>query len=313
MTTTASAHPNIALIKYWGKQPVPGNIPATPSLSITLDTLESVTSVDEAAEDTLLLNGEARSDAKIASYLDLLRQNFDVPPLKIETSNNFPTAAGLASSASGFAALTTAIDQHCDLQMSLDQRSDYARQASGSAARSIYGGFVALGEPDWIAEPLLNSEEWPLKVVIAITDTRQKTVSSSEGMSRSANTSAFYDNWVTTTREDYLAAHVAVRNRDFDQLALLAENSCLKMHAVMTTSIPAMIYWRPATVACIETIRGLQTDGLKVFFTIDAGPQIKAVCTPEHAPQIAEALSVVPGVMSTTTVGLGAGARVIAS
>jgi diphosphomevalonate decarboxylase len=126
MTTTASAHPNIALIKYWGKQPVPGNIPATPSLSITLDTLESVTSVDEAAEDTLLLNGEARSDAKIASYLDLLRQNFDVPPLKIETSNNFPTAAGLASSASGFAALTTAIDQHCDLQMSLDQRSDYA-------------------------------------------------------------------------------------------------------------------------------------------------------------------------------------------
>jgi diphosphomevalonate decarboxylase len=311
MTTTASAHPNIALIKYWGKQPVAGNIPATPSLSITLDTLESVTTVAEAAQDAVLLNGESRNDAKIAGYLDLLRQHFDVPPLRIDSSNNFPTAAGLASSASGFAALTTAINQHCNLQMNNDQLSDYSRQASGSAARSIYGGFVALGEPDWIAEPLLNSEEWPLKVVIAITDTRQKTVSSSEGMSRSAETSAYYPDWVSSTRDDYVTARKAVSNRDFEHLAQLAESSCLKMHAVMTTSIPAMIYWRPATVACIETIRHLQTDGLKVFFTIDAGPQIKAVCIPEHASQIAEALSKVPGVVSTTTVGLGKGARVI--
>jgi diphosphomevalonate decarboxylase len=313
MITTASAHPNIALIKYWGKQAGPGNIPATPSLSITLDTLESVTSVENADQDSVLLDGAERQDAKIDAYLQLLRSKFPVAPLKITSNNNFPTAAGLASSASGFAALTLAINQHCRLGMTPDELSDYSRQASGSAARSIYGGFVRLCEPDWIARPLLDERDWPLNVVIAITDTRAKTVSSSAGMSRSAETSAYYPTWVSSTADDFVEAQQAVQNRDFDHLAALSENSCLKMHAVMSTSVPAMIYWRPATVACIEVIRGMQNDGLKVFFTIDAGPQIKAVCLPEHSAQVGEALSQVPGVVSTMTVGLGAGARIISS
>lgn len=313
MITTASAHPNIALIKYWGKQPGPGNIPATPSLSITLDNLESVTSVEDAEQDSIVLDGAERHDAKIDGYLELLRSKFPIAPLKITSDNNFPTAAGLASSASGFAALTVAINQHCGLGMTSDELSDYSRQASGSAARSIYGGFVRLGEPDWIAKPLLDERNWPLSVVIAITDTRAKTVSSSAGMSRSAETSAYYPTWVSSTADDFVEAHQAVANQDFDHLAALSENSCLKMHAVMSTSIPAMIYWRPASIACIEAIRGLQKDGLKVFFTIDAGPQIKAVCLPEHSAQVTESLSQVPGVLSTTTVGLGAGARIISS
>jgi diphosphomevalonate decarboxylase len=313
MITTASAHPNIALIKYWGKQAGPGNIPATPSLSITLDSLESVTSVQDADQDSVVLDGAERQDAKIDGYLQLLRSRFPIAPLKITSDNNFPTAAGLASSASGFAALTVAINHHCQLGMSADELSDYSRQASGSAARSIYGGFVRLGEPDWIAKPLLNEKDWPLSVVIAITDTRAKTVSSSAGMSRSAETSAYYPTWVSSTADDFDEAHQAVANRDFDHLAALAESSCLKMHAVMSTSVPAMIYWRPATVACIEAIRQLQGDGLKVFFTIDAGPQIKAVCLPEHAAQVSDTLKQVPGVVSINTVGLGAGARIISS
>jgi diphosphomevalonate decarboxylase len=310
MTTTASAHPNIALIKYWGKRQLAGNIPATPSLSITLDTLTSVTTVADARQDELLLNGEPSDNAKVFDYLALLRTEFDVPPLHIDSRNNFPTAAGLASSASGFAALTTAINHHCDLGMSTAQRSDYARQASGSAARSIFGGYVGLNEPDWIAEPLLEAELWPMQVVIAVTDTRQKSISSTEGMTRSAATSAFYDEWVSSTREDFQSAQTAVADRDFPKLASLAENSCLKMHAVMTTSIPAMLYWRPATLGCIEVIRQLQADGVKVFFTIDAGPQIKAVCEPAFAEQVAGVLASVPGVLSTTTVGLGSGARI---
>jgi len=312
MSTTACAHPNIALIKYWGKAATEGNRPATPSLSITLDTLTSTTTVDTSDRDEIELNGEITDDAKIAACLANLRRHFDIPALRIVSENNFPTAAGLASSASGFAALVTAIDAHCAIGLSAARRSDFARQASGSAARSIFGGFVGLDGPSWIAEPLLEPADWPLRVVIAVTDVGSKSVSSSVGMTRSAATSAFYSGWVASTGDDYANARRAVDSRDFAALAELAENSCLKMHGLMMSSKPAMLYWRPATLACIEAVRGLQEAGTPVFFTIDAGPQVKAVCLPEAADSVAEAIGRVPGVLSTSTVGLGAGARLLA-
>lgn len=313
MTTTAVAHPNIALIKYWGKQALPGNIPATPSLSITLDTLCSTTAVHDAPTDRIVLDGHEVDDAKIRASLTMLRKDFDVGPLEIVSDNNFPTAAGLASSASGFAALVTAIDAHCQLGLSESDRSVYARRASGSAARSIYGGFVGLAAPDWIAEPLLDAADWPLNVVIAITDVERKGVSSSAGMRLSEETSPYYEPWVRTTADDFRAAHSAVAGRDFRALAALAESSCLKMHGVMQSSQPAMIYWRPATVACMHAVRALRADGEHVFFTIDAGPQVKAVCLPESLAAVSARLADIPGVLTTHAVGLGDGARVLAS
>ncbi len=310
MSTTARAHPNIALIKYWGKAAGPGNVPASPSLSITLDTLTSTTTVATAATDSVILNGEPANDRKILGCLENLRARFDVPPLQIDTHNNFPTAAGLASSASGFAALVTAIDAHCGLGLTPAARSDYARQASGSAARSVFGGIVGLNAPDWTAEPLLGPADWPLNVVIAITDDAAKSVSSSVGMTRSAQTSPFFPAWVSSTRDDYGEACAAVAGRDFSRLAELAEHSCLKMHAVMLSSMPGMVYWRPATVAAIEAVRALQKEDVPVFFTIDAGPQVKAVCLPDAAEAVEAALASVPGVLSTTRVALGAGAAV---
>ncbi|HEY5645641.1 MAG TPA: diphosphomevalonate decarboxylase [Pseudomonadales bacterium] len=311
MTTTALAHPNIALIKYWGKQALAGNIPATPSLSITLDTLCSTTSVADAAADRIVLDGRVVEDSKIRACLAMLREEFDVGPLEIVSDNNFPTAAGLASSASGFAALVTAIDAHCALRMSDRDRSLYSRRASGSAARSIYGGFVGLSAPDWVAEPLLDADDWPLNVVIAITDEQRKNVSSSAGMRLSEETSPYYEPWVRTTAEDFAAARLAVDNRDFSGLAELAEASCLKMHGVMQSSRPAMIYWRPATIACMHAVRALRGDGEAVFFTIDAGPQVKAVCLPSSLPAVAARLAEIPGVLTTHTVGLGGGAHVM--
>lgn len=308
MSTIARAHPNIALVKYWGKQQAPGNIPATPSLSITLDTLLSTTWVENAAEDSITLNGQQVEDQKIITWLTLLREQYDIPLLSIRSENNFPTAAGLASSASGFAALITAIDHHCNLEMSLSKRSSFARMASGSAARSILGGFVGLTQPDWIARPLLAAERWPLKVVIAITDESQKTVSSSTGMQRSQATSPYYPTWITSSQEDYRQAEIAVEQRDFTALGRLAEANCLKMHAVMHSSVPALIYWRPATLDCLECIRKLQQSGINVFFTIDAGPQVKAVCTQEAEQEVIGALTQVSGVIRTISVGLGAGA-----
>lgn len=313
MTVTAIAHPNIALIKYWGKQALPGNVPATPSVSITLDSLTSTTRVrgSDDGSDHIVLNGEATEDAKISASLSMLRVDFQIEPVVIESDNNFPTAAGLASSASGFAALITAIDAFSQLGLSTEARTVYARRASGSAARSIFGGFASLGGPDWVGKPVLERDAWPLQVVIAITDEQRKSVSSSLGMKTSEETSPYYADWVRTTAEDYEAALRAIADRDFDQLARLSEFSCLKMHGVMQSSLPAMIYWRPATISCIHAVRDMRDAGTPVFFTIDAGPQVKAVCLPEAVDTVAARLAAIPGVIATHTVGLGEGARLV--
>lgn len=308
MRVTAHAHPNIALIKYWGKAPGAGNVPATPSLSITLDTLTTTTEVAEAAEDAFHLNGQLIADAKVAACLANLRRSYPIPPLWVHSRNNFPTAAGLASSASGFAALVTAIDTLCDLQLSPAVRSDLARQASGSAARSIFGGFVALEGPDWRGQRLLDGAQWPLNVVIAITDTASKAVSSSVGMRRSAETSPYYPAWVETTPTDFATARAAVDRRDFAALAEVAEHSCLKMHGLMLATLPGLLYWNATTLACLHAVRALRAAGEAVFFTVDAGPQVKAVCLPASAAAVTRALADVAGVTQVLTTGLGEGA-----
>jgi diphosphomevalonate decarboxylase len=308
VTTIACAHPNIALIKYWGKAPRPGNVPAAPSLSITLDSLATRTAVDDAATDSFELNGQAIDDPKLAACLADLRTRYDVRPLAIRSTNNFPTAAGLASSASGFAALVTAVDAHCGLGMDPSTRSIFARRASGSAARSIFGGFVALEGPDWAATPLLDPNAWPLRVVIAVTAAGPKPVASSAGMRRSMD-SPYYPAWVSSTHDDFRAARERIAAHDFAGLAELAEYSCLKMHGLMLASRPALLYWNSATLACLHRIRELRAAGIPVFFTVDAGPQVKAVCLPERAATVRTALAELPGVIEILEAGLGDGAR----
>lgn len=309
MTTIACAHPNIALIKYWGKAPGPGNVPAAPSLSVTLDTLATRTEIADAAVDTFELNGRATADPKLAACLADLRAHHAVPPLAIRSRNNFPTAAGLASSASGFAALVTAVDAHCRLGMDAATRSVFARRASGSAARSIFGGFVALEGPAWAAAPILDADDWPLRVVVAVTAAGPKSVASSAGM-RLSMESPYYPAWVSSTHDDFRVALELVRARDFAGLADLAEYSCLKMHGLMLASRPGLLYWNGATMACLHRIRELRAAGLPVFFTVDAGPQVKAVCLPDAAGPVQAALAELPGVIEILEAGLGGGARV---
>ena len=313
MTTVAEAHPNIALVKYWGKQARPGNYPATPSLSITLDTLATLTEVSDAPVDEFFLNDEQDRNAKVAACLEALRTRYDIPPLCIRSANNFPTAAGLASSASGFAALVCAIDAHCELKLDKAELSTHARHASGSAARSMFGGFVSLCEPDWTAVELCGPEVWPLVTVIAITATEPKLTSSSEGMRISAATSPFYPAWITSAQADFRQGVEHVTRQDFASLAALAEQSCLKMHGLMLSSQPGLVYWNAATIDCIQLVRTMRADGLAVFFTVDAGPQVKAVCLPEFAAEVRDALSTIPGVLRTMTAGLGEGARILAA
>jgi diphosphomevalonate decarboxylase len=317
----ARAGANFALIKYWGKADARLNVPAVGSISITLDSLFTETSValdPNLGADELTLNGLRRDEdlEKITACLDLLRSKAGVTTRAAVTStNNFPTGAGLASSASGFAALVRAAEGALELELSPRERSIFARQGSGSAARSIFGGFVemhagnAADGSDSFAEPLLDKDAWPLEVVIAVTAKGEKEVGSRSGMTRSASSSPYYASWVAGQPADLRIGRDAIRARDFGALAEIAEHNCLKMHAAAMSAQPPLVYWNGATVECLHAIRRLRAGGVPVFFTIDAGPQVKAVCAPGARPKVEAALRGLHGVLELLTSRLGAGAE----
>ncbi|HET6631381.1 MAG TPA: diphosphomevalonate decarboxylase [Rhodanobacteraceae bacterium] len=322
MIASAQAQPNIALIKYWGKRDSSLNIPCAGSLSLTLDSLWTRTRVafDAALEaDELRINGGEDPAAlrRCSGFLDLLRGRAGCSArARVETRNNFPTGAGLASSASGFAALAVAAAEALGLSLDAAELSRLARRGSGSAARSIFGGFVemAAGEradgSDAFARPLLEADAWPLRVVIAVTTWQAKDVGSTAGMELTRRTSPFYSQWLDTADADLDTARAAVQARDFQALAEVSEHSCLKMHALMLATRPPLLYWTGATVDCLHRIRRLrERDGLGVFFTVDAGPQVKAVCLPQDAERVSRALGEIPGVERVLCSGLGEGAR----
>jgi diphosphomevalonate decarboxylase len=321
---TAIAHPNIALVKYWGKREVERNIPAVGSLSITLDGLSTTTSVffdaDLEADRFLLAGREAPGMAgRVTRCLDLIRERAGVEHRAVvESENSFPTAAGLASSASAFAALVTAADAALGARLGPAELAGLAGRASGSAARSIFGGFVELrltpnGPRPTETHQLLEPSTWPLRVVIAVTDSGPKEIGSTEGMLRTEGTSPYYNSWVASSEDDLAEARRAVASFDFEALADVSESSCLKMHAVMLSARPGLMYWNGTTVNCMQRVRELRADGLPVFYTVDAGPQLKAVCLPEAAEAVAAKLAAVDGVLEILACGLGDGARVIAS
>jgi diphosphomevalonate decarboxylase len=314
MQATAQAQPNIALVKYWGKRDVARNLPAVGSLSITLDSLWTRATVEfgKWPADTLQVNGVESSAmlARVAQCLDLVAGE-DRSRAKVSTEANFPIGAGLASSASVFAALAVAANAASGAGQDTLTLARLAGRVSGSSARSLYGGFVELsaGDDDIGLRVLAGPQEWPLAVVVAITDEQSKPVGSSDAMIRSAETSPFYGSFVKQQDADLDTARQAVASRDFAALAGVAEHNCLKMHSVMWTSRPSIVYWNKATIACLEVVRSLQADGRQVFFTMDAGPQVKAVCAEQDAGTVEEALARTSGVRRTLRSCLGVGAR----
>lgn len=319
----AQAQPNIALVKYWGKRNTPLNLPVAGSLSITLDRLWTRTRVrfmPGLAADRVRLNGrdDAVAARRVMACLDLLRERAGAALYaEVESTNNFPTAAGLASSASGFAALVRAGAAALGLELAPEDLSRLARRCSGSAARSIFGGFVewARGEltdgTDSTAHALLPASAWPLGVAVAVTSTAPKAVGSTAGMQRTAETSPFQRAWVDGQEADLAAARAAVLARDFAVLAEISEHSCLKMHALALAARPGLLYWNGATIEGMHRVRSLRAQGVPVFFTVDAGPQLKAVCEPHALPGVAAALREVPGVVEVIECGLGEGARLL--
>ncbi len=318
---TARAGANIALVKYWGKRDPVLNLPAAGSISITLQKLTTTTRVspDPALHaDQFLLDGHPADARRVARFLDLLREVAGGGPYcRVDSSNDFPTGAGLASSASAFAALALAGSRALGLSLSPARLSELARRGSGSAARSIFGGFVewAAGQADdgsdSVAAPLLAAAAWPLEVIVAVTDSSAKAVSSTDGMNRTMQTSPCYPAWVESVQADLSQARRAIAERDFQSLAEVAERSALTMHASAMAARPGIVYWLPATLAALREVRALRASGEAVFFTIDAGPQLKAVCLPDSADKVAAALAELPGVRGILRSGLGPGAGLV--
>jgi diphosphomevalonate decarboxylase len=327
-SVTARAGTNIAFVKYWGKRDKVLNLPATGSLSLTLADLGSETTV-RFAEDAGLPDGKDRvlfagapAEDKVArrvcGFLDLVRARAHVRlPAEVSTTNSVPTAAGLASSASGFAALALAATRAAGLHLSPVELSVLARRGSGSAARSMFGGFVemiagvALDGSDAHAQQLLGPQAWDLRLVVAITTRAKKPLGSTEAMERTAMTSPYYPAWIASTQRDLVEARAAVAGCDLGKLGAIAERSALRMHACAMSAEPAIIYWNPATLAAVRAVLDLRAAGTAGYFTIDAGPHVKVLCATGDAPAVAAALGKVPGVESTIITAPGPGAQII--
>lgn len=320
MKATAKANTNIALIKYWGKRNENLFLPMNSSLSITLDKFYTITTVEfqkNLHKDQFILNNKPASEKesnKVFTFLDKIRKRAGVNIHAIVTSDNkVPTAAGFASSASGFAALAAASAKA--LQLNLDERelSILARQGSGSACRSIYGGFVEWqkGEredgEDSFALQLLPENQWKLSILSVMVNSKKKKVSSREGMKRTVESSPFYSGWLQTVESDLEIAKKAIQARDFQTLGEVIEANALKMHATMLGAKPPILYWESGTLEVIKYIHELRSLGIKAYFTIDAGPNVKVLCLPEDEEKVYKKLLKLPSVQEVLVCYPGTG------
>ena len=320
---TAVAHPNIALAKYWGKREDGVNQPAVPSLSVTLAGMATTTTVTfdpDLEADTFDLGGQKADETaykRVVLLLDRVRRaSGRTERVHVLSANDFPTASGLASSASGFAALAFAAAAAAGLDTTPSFVSDLARRSSVSAARSAFGGFVELpvghaGEATLSAVPVAGPDHLALRVVVAVTREGPKAVGSTDGMLHTVHTSPYFPAWVASAPAICDRVRQAIRNRDLEALGVAAEESALAMHATSIAAKPGLLYWTGATVEALEEVRRLRKRGLLAYATIDAGPHVKVLTTPSDEPAVRSALEAVPGVKRTIVASPGEGARLV--
>ncbi len=322
---TAFAHSNIALVKYWGNRDHTLRLPSNSSLSMNLAALTTTTTVEfraDLAEDTVKIDdAEARGSARerVVAHLDRVRALADIhTKANVFSHNNFPAGTGLASSASAFAALTVAACVAAGLRLATDELSRLARRGSGSACRSVPGGFVLwdacdasisdanVGDEDECSfgRTIAPADHWDLRDVVAIVESAHKVTGSTEGHVL-ADTSPLQAARVAGTPARLKRCQDALLSRDFPALAEVIEEDTLVMHAVMMTSTPSLFYWRPTTLALMQAIRGWRRDGLPVAFTIDAGPNMHCICPARVASEVESLVRSFPGVERVLTSGVG--------
>ncbi len=316
---TAIAHPNIAFIKYWGERDPTLHLPASGSLSMNLDGLYTRTRVtfDPSLEqDRLILNGQHLTGPpvrRVVAVLERIRQMAGMTwRAEVVSVNNFPAGAGIASSASAFAALSLAASAAAGLNLSEAQLSRLARLGSGSACRSVPQGFVEWqageGDEDSYAFSIAPPEHWDLADCIALVSQAHKLVSSAQGHTL-ATTSPLHHARIAHVPQLLQQCRQAILERDFAALAQVTEQDCHLMHAVMMTSTPPLIYWQPATLAIMQSVVEWRKSGWPVCYTIDAGPNVHVICPAPYAAQVSEGLKLIPGVEQVLIAHPGGAAR----
>jgi diphosphomevalonate decarboxylase len=322
MPVTVRARANIALVKYWGKRDAALNLPATGSLSLTLDALVTETTVrfdPKLAKDELVLDGAPADATRVAPFLDLVRATAKLQErAHVVSENRFPTASGLASSASGYAALALAATRAAGLSLDARELSVLARRGSGSAARSIFGGFArmhagtAADGSDAYATPVPSPLVDTARMIIAIVGGgTPKTHGSRDAMEHCAATSPLYAGWIACVPRDLEAAEAALAMGDLPKLGEIAEANALAMHASAIAARPAIIYWQPTTLALLAAVRELRGKGTGAWATMDAGPHVKVLTSADDAATVEAAVRAVPGVTSTMISAAGGPAEVI--
>ncbi|MBF9298138.1 diphosphomevalonate decarboxylase [Mammaliicoccus sciuri] len=302
MSGKARAHTNIALIKYWGKADESLIIPMNNSLSVTLDkfyTETKVTFSPEYTKDILVLNGEEVNEEqskKIYQFMNLVRERSHTSHYAyIESVNYVPTAAGLASSASAFAALAAACNEALNLNMSDKDLSRLARRGSGSASRSIFGGFAEWekGHDDETSYAhAIDAQGWEedLSMIFVVINNQSKKVSSRSGMSHTRDTSRFYQYWLDHVDEDIASVKEAIRNKDFKHLGEVIEENGLRMHATNLGAQPPFTYLVPESYEVMDIVHQCRKAGYPCYFTMDAGPNVKILVEKKNQQFIIDAL-----------------------
>nr|WP_280405141.1 diphosphomevalonate decarboxylase [Nocardia brasiliensis] len=323
---TAVAHPNIALVKYWGKRDESLILPMTDSLSMTLDIFPTTTTVtvDPARTvDEVLLDGGPAPAAvreRIVRFLDLVRRlSCTSTAALVQTTNTVPIGAGLASSASGFAALALAAATAYELRLDRQELTRLARRGSGSACRSIHGGFVwwhaghgtgDRGDASSYAEQI-DTPDFDPAMVITVVDAGPKPIPSRDAMHRTMNSSPLYRAWADTCATHITEIRSALAHGDLDRIGRIAEHNALGMHATMLGAYPPIRYLAPGSVTVLDAIAALRHRGLTVYATIDAGPNVVALCPDSEATRVAAALSAASESVRTFIARPGPGARLL--
>ncbi|MDK1081993.1 MAG: diphosphomevalonate decarboxylase [Anaerolineae bacterium] len=318
---TALAHPNIAFIKYWGNRDNDLRLPSNSSISMNLDGLFTRTTVTFSASfktDSLRIGKKSIPGSglgRVNDILDLVRELAGISePAEVVSENNFPSSAGIASSAAAFAALALAASHAAGVTLTEHELSRLARRGSGSACRSIPGGFVewhaGIEEADSFATSIAPPEHWDLVDCVAIVSAVRKKTGSTEGHAVAA-TSPLQAARVADAPRRLDLVRQAVLERDFDTLATVAELDSDMMHAIMMTSNPGLFYWQPASITIMESVRDWRASGIPVFYTVDAGPNIHVICPQQQAQSVERRVRELPGVNDVLVANSGGPAQIV--
>lgn len=307
MRATATACSNIAFIKYWGKRDFAWNLPLNDSLSMNLSAAVTTTTVEwdsSLSQDEIYLEGERILDGRglrISRYLDRIRADWYRMHARVVSVNSFPAGTGIASSASGFAALASAaLGAFGEDLPDPEEMTRWARRGSGSACRSIHAGFVewTAGTDDRgsVSQQFCPPEHWDLCDLVVLVSRTPKEISSTEGH-RIASAHPFMAERQKLLPGRILALKGALVQRDLATFGEIVEHEAMEVQAIMMSGQPSALYLQPATVALIHAVRSWRDeDGLAVYFTLDAGPNMHVLCESRDAPQVRQRIEkLLPG------------------